>query len=126
MSEHIVSPKIYLAVFGTLISMTLVTWFASTVDLSTGGVNFNPVVALAIAGFKAVMVILFFMHVKYEANWKYVLTIPAAMMSVFLMMMLVPDVGMRYRHSSQEQKQSLGSQALEREIQATARARAGD
>ena len=68
MSEHIVSPKIYLAGFGTLISMTLVTWFASTVDLSTGGVNFNPVVALAIAGFKAVMVILFFMHVKYSTR----------------------------------------------------------
>jgi len=68
MSEHIVSPKIYLAVFGTLISMTLVTWFASTVDLSTGGVNFNPVVALAIAGFKAVLVILFFMHVKYSTR----------------------------------------------------------
>src|SRR5438067_573521 len=52
---------------------------------------------MAVSCTKAMLVILFFMHVKYEANWKYVLTIPAAMMSVFLMMMLVPDVGMRYR-----------------------------
>jgi hypothetical protein len=40
--------------------------------------------------------------VKYEANWKYVLTIPAGMMSIFLMLMLVPDVGLRLHHASQE------------------------
>ena len=50
---------------------------------------------MAISCTKASLVILFFMHLKYEANWKYVLTIPAGMMSIFLMLMLVPDVGMR-------------------------------
>ena len=44
---------------------------------------------------KAMLVILFFMHLLWEANWKYVLTIPCAMMSVFLVMMLIPDVGNR-------------------------------
>ena len=33
---------------------------------------------------KAMLVMLFFMHVKYEANWKYVLTIPAGCMAIFL------------------------------------------
>jgi cytochrome c oxidase subunit 4 len=47
-------------------------------------------------------VILFFMHVWWEANWKYVLTIPAAMMALFLGIMLIPDVGMRNRMVSQE------------------------
>jgi len=60
---------------------------------------------LAVSCTKALLVILFFMHVKYEANWKYVLTIPAGMMSIFLMLMLVPDVGMRMRHASEERKQ---------------------
>ena len=32
---------------------------------------------MAVSCTKAMLVILFFMHVKYEANWKYVLTIPA-------------------------------------------------
>ena len=41
------------------------------------------------------LVILFFMHVKYEANWKYVLTIPASIMTMFLVVALVPDVGLR-------------------------------
>ena len=57
---------------------------------------------MAVSCTKAMLVILFFMHVKYEANWKYVLTIPCAFMGVFLMLALVPDVGMRGRHSAEE------------------------
>lgn len=60
---------------------------------------------MAVSCTKAMLVILFFMHVKYEANWKYVLTIPAGMMSVFLMLMLVPDVGNRLHHASEERMQ---------------------
>lgn len=70
MAEHIVSPKIYIAIFVTLLCMTGLTWYASTVDMSTtiGGhlFNFNPLVALLIAFFKASLVILFFMHIKYS------------------------------------------------------------
>ena len=51
---------------------------------------------------KAMLVILFFMHLKWEANWKYVLTIPAGMMSVFLVLMLVPDIGNRVANYSEE------------------------
>jgi cytochrome c oxidase subunit 4 len=57
---------------------------------------------MAVSCTKAMLVILFFMHVKYEANWKYVLTIPCAFMSVFLVLMLVPDIGMRGRWVSEE------------------------
>jgi len=57
---------------------------------------------MAVSCTKALLVVLFFMHVWWEANWKYVLTIPAAMMAVFLVIMLIPDVGMRNRMVSQE------------------------
>jgi cytochrome c oxidase subunit 4 len=57
---------------------------------------------MAVSCTKAMLVVLFFMHVFWEANWKYVLTIPAAMMAIFLALMLVPDVGMRTRMESQE------------------------
>ena len=57
---------------------------------------------MAVSCTKAMLVVLFFMHVLWEANWKYVLTIPAAMMAIFLALMLVPDVGMRTRMVSQE------------------------
>jgi cytochrome c oxidase subunit 4 len=57
---------------------------------------------MAVSCTKAMLVVLFFMHVLWEANWKYVLTIPAAMMAVFLAVMLIPDIGLRNRMVSQE------------------------
>ena len=57
---------------------------------------------MAVSCTKAMLVILFFMHVKSEANWKYVLTIPPAIMAVFLMLALVPDIGLRARRYSPE------------------------
>ena len=50
---------------------------------------------MGVSTVKAMLVMLFFMHLLWEANWKYVLTIPSAMMSLFLLLMLVPDVGCR-------------------------------
>jgi cytochrome c oxidase subunit 4 len=50
---------------------------------------------MAVSCTKAMLVIMFFMHLLWEANWKWVLTIPASIMSVFLMFMLVPDIGWR-------------------------------
>jgi cytochrome c oxidase subunit 4 len=64
MSEHVVSWKIYYAIFGSLLVLTGITTAVAFVDLG----NFNIVVALAIAGLKASLVILFFMHVKYSSK----------------------------------------------------------
>ena len=57
---------------------------------------------MAVSCAKAMLVILFFMHILWEANWKYVLTIPASMMSLFLLLMLVPDIGRRTERYSEE------------------------
>lgn len=70
--EHVVSPRIYLAVFGALLLLTLVTVQVAAIDLGEPELLFgirvplNVVVALAIACLKAVLVVLFFMHVKYS------------------------------------------------------------
>jgi cytochrome c oxidase subunit 4 len=63
-SEHIVSPKVYGVIFGALMLGTAITVIASYMELGI----FNPIVALAIACTKAVLVILFFMHVKYSSR----------------------------------------------------------
>jgi cytochrome c oxidase subunit 4 len=57
---------------------------------------------MAVSCAKAMLVILFFMHMLWEANWKYVLTIPASMMSIFLLLMLIPDVGRRTDRYAEE------------------------
>jgi cytochrome c oxidase subunit IV len=62
--HHIVTPFQYSLVFASLLAGTLITVLAADVDLGV----FNPVIALGIACTKAVIVILFFMHVKYQSN----------------------------------------------------------
>jgi cytochrome c oxidase subunit 4 len=57
---------------------------------------------IAVSCCKALLVMLFFMHLIWEANWKYVLTIPASIMSIFLLLMLFPDVLDRTRTYSEE------------------------
>jgi cytochrome c oxidase subunit 4 len=62
MSQHVVPSKLYYTIFGALMVLTAVTVAASFVDLGA----LNIIVALAIAGFKASLVVLFFMHVKWS------------------------------------------------------------
>ena len=60
-------------------------------------------IMLTVSCVKAFLVITFFMHLKWEVGtWKWVLTIPASIMSLFLILMLVPDVGMRTNHYTDE------------------------
>ena len=62
--HHIVSPKVYLTIVAALLLGTAITVWASFIDLGP----WNPVIALAIACTKAVLVVLFFMHVKYSTK----------------------------------------------------------
>lgn len=62
--HHIVTPAQYSIVFGALLVGTLITVVAADIDLGV----MNPVIALGIACTKAVIVILFFMHVKYQSK----------------------------------------------------------
>jgi len=62
--HHIVTPAQYGIVFGALLLGTAITVGAAYVPMGP----LNPVVALGIACTKAVIVILFFMHVKYQSN----------------------------------------------------------
>jgi cytochrome c oxidase subunit IV len=60
-SEHIVSPKIYVLVLLALLLGTTLTVVAALQDFGP----WNIVIALAIATGKATLVILFFMHARY-------------------------------------------------------------
>jgi cytochrome c oxidase subunit 4 len=62
--HHIVTPMNYLFVYIALIIGTILTVVAAEVDLGV----LNPIIALGIACTKACVVILFFMHVKYQSR----------------------------------------------------------
>jgi len=72
--HHIVSPVTYAIILGCLLVFTGLTVLASFIDLGETRLPFNlvvywnPVVALAIACTKMVLVVLFFMHVKYSTK----------------------------------------------------------
>jgi cytochrome c oxidase subunit IV len=97
----------YLLVFVALCALTLCS-FLTYFDFWREHVSTHASRALmmAVSCTKAMLVIMFFMHLLWEANWKWVLTIPASFMSIFLMLMLVPDIGWRqnngYAHYSEE------------------------
>jgi cytochrome c oxidase subunit IV len=63
-SEHVASAKLYWLIWFTLIVCTVLTAVVATVDLG----KFNTVVALGIATFKATLVALIFMGVKYTSE----------------------------------------------------------
>jgi cytochrome c oxidase subunit 4 len=68
---------IYIAVFLARAVGTLLTWWVSTIDLSAVHVlgftlDLNTPIALLIATIKAVLVILFFMHVIHSTHLTWV------------------------------------------------------
>jgi len=63
--HHIVSVKLYFGVFFALCALTWLTYFTALRDFGGG---WNTVIALTIAGVKAALVILFFMHAKYSSK----------------------------------------------------------
>lgn len=64
MSEHILSGKLYYAIWIGLLILTGTTVGVAHINLG----EWNIVAALAIASLKAVLVVLFFMHVKYTSE----------------------------------------------------------
>ena len=87
-SVHVSPLKVYIGIFSALMVLSAITVGAAFVDLG----QFNSVVALAIAGVKATLVILFFMHVKYSSR----LTKLTVVLSLFFVAILFAETLMDY------------------------------
>ena len=72
MAATIVPPRIYTRVYGTLLALTLLTWGAFHLHLPH---SLALVVALTIAMSKALLVVLFFMHVRYSTRLTWVVVV---------------------------------------------------
>jgi len=71
-AEHHITPlRTYIFVFLALAIGTLLTWYASTINLGWA----NTPIALVIATTKAALVILFFMHVIHSSRLTWVVVI---------------------------------------------------
>lgn len=92
----------YLYVFFALCGFTALSCaFDGLAGLVSHGVVIVLVLAVAVA--KAMCVMMFFMHLKFEGNWKYVLLAPTTILAIGLPLALYPDVGAAYYTSTAPQ-----------------------
>lgn len=84
----------YLMVFVALCVCTLISVATDLVDIRSRFLL--AIVVLAVAMAKALFVMAYFMHLKFEGRWKFVLLAPTLILAIGLPLALLPDIGMRY------------------------------
>ena len=89
--HHIVSPKLYVTIFGALMVCTLLTVGAAELDLNKYVSGLNIIVALIIAVFKASLVVLFFMHGKYSPKRTQLVIIASIFWLAIMLFMTMSD-----------------------------------
>ena len=85
--HHITPLRNYIFVFIALAAGTLLTWYASTVNLGA----LNTPIALLIATTKAILVILFFMHVIHSTRLTWVVILASFLWLAMLFVLTFAD-----------------------------------
>ena len=85
----------YTAIF---VALCLCTLASVAADVGKGSLGWSVMVGLVmgIACIKATFVLLYFMHIKFESAWKYILLTPTVVLAAALPLALSPDVGFHY------------------------------
>lgn len=92
----------YSTIFFALCICTALSIFFDVIDLreknfiGLNGVVLLTLIVLAIACAKALFVIIYFMHLKFEGRWKYVLLCPTIILAIGLTIAMLPDIGIHY------------------------------
>lgn len=93
-SGHHSHGKVYFVVFCALCVFTLLSIVADLVHIPSRIALVG--IVLAVATCKALCVMLYFMHLKFERAWKYLLLAPTFILAFTIPFALAPDVGMHY------------------------------
>lgn len=91
MSEHIVSPKIYIVIFAALMLGTGITVWAAFQNFH----QFNIVIALVIASIKATLVVLYFMHARYSPRRTQLVIVCSVFWLAILLVLTLADYDTR-------------------------------
>jgi cytochrome c oxidase subunit IV len=90
----------YFGVFLALCFLTLVSVASDLVHINSrliGGINvLLATLVLSVAAAKAMFVMMFFMHLRFEGRWKFLLLSPTLILALGLPLALLPDVGRHY------------------------------
>ncbi len=97
--HHVVSVRLYIIIFLALLVGTAITVWVSYRDLDVQvlgkTVPLNTVVALMIAGAKAALVVLFFMHVKYSPRLIWIYAAAGFLWFIILIVLTYSDYASR-------------------------------
>ncbi|HLL20836.1 MAG TPA: cytochrome C oxidase subunit IV family protein [Kofleriaceae bacterium] len=88
--SHVASTKVLLGTGGTLMLLTIVTVLATKVDF---GASINLAIAMFIAVVKATLVVLFFMHLKYDKIFHTVVFLSAVLAAALFVGFTLLDSG---------------------------------
>jgi cytochrome c oxidase subunit 4 len=86
-TSHVLPKRIYYTVFATLMFCTYLTVQIAFFDLG----SLNVIAALTIAVFKATLVVLFFMHVRYSTRLTWVVVAASVFWLGILLALLMGD-----------------------------------
>ena len=88
MTEHIVTKKQYALIFAVLMLLTLATTAIRMIDLG----RLNVVVALVIATIKALLVVLFFMHIYWSSKLNKLVVVSGVVWLALLLWLTLTDI----------------------------------
>jgi cytochrome c oxidase subunit 4 len=91
MSVHIVPRKTYFLVFAALLACTGLTVFVATIPFG----RMNDVVAMTVAVTKMMLVLLFFMHVRYSSRLIWVIVASMFFWLLILLLITLTDYSSR-------------------------------
>lgn len=115
--EHHSHGATYASVFGALIVFTIISFAADKMKFLDHKIVVCVVMAVAVC--KALCVMLYFMHLKFERAWKYLLLAPTFVLAFTIPFALAPDIGWHYYTST-------APQIYEYEAQEAAKKAAGE
>jgi cytochrome c oxidase subunit 4 len=98
-AHHGPSVKLYLIIFGALLVFTTVSFLANEMvrhDMIPVAVSFIVIMGVAVC--KAVLVAMYFMHLKFEWGKLYFLVVPVLILTVMMMIVLLPDIVLAWPH----------------------------
>ena len=85
--EEVTQPKVYVRTCVVLLALLALTWAIAYVDLGP----FNLIVALAVAIAKAIVIALFFMHIKGSSRLLHLAAVAGMIWLLFLISLTLGD-----------------------------------
>ncbi len=82
--------------FAVFLALCICTGISVALDLVHLTPRLLVFLVLAVACAKALFVMTYFMHLKFEGRWKFIILAPTSILAVGLMTALAPDMAMHY------------------------------